>query len=149
GLAELILAELILAHNLLWGLVLAQALVGGLAQAAAARPLPELDLSHQPRLAEDGPGRRLGAGGKRRALAPQACEQAAEPIELLLAEAGAHAPGVAQPAAALIHAHEQRADAVAAAPLAGHPATDHELLAPEVLDLQPARAAAPRLVAGV
>ena len=68
-------------------------------------------------------------------------------LELLLAEAGADAPDVAQRAVRLVDAEQQRADRRAAPALARQPAADDELLAAERLDLQPGAAAPPGLVA--
>src|SRR5207248_3089940 len=44
--------------------------------------------------------------------------------------------------------HEQRADPVGPPTLPRQPASDHELLAPAVFDLQPRATAPPRLVTG-
>ena len=73
-------------------------------------------------------GRRRRGGGKRRGVTLKRRHQASEPVELLLAKAGAHAPGVAQHAA-FVDAEEQGPDALCAAPLPRRPAADHELLA--------------------
>ncbi len=112
-----------------------------MAQAAGGRPLAELDLGDQLRRDEQRAARRALAGFERRVLALQRREQLAELVELGVGEAGADAPGVAELAVGVIDADEQRADPLAPAPLAGQPAADHELLAAEVLDLQPAAVA--------
>ena len=67
-------------------------------------------------------------------------EQRREPLELVVGEAGPDAPDVAQAPAVLVVSDpdEQRADPVAAAAFAGQPAADDELLALDVLDLDPA-----------
>src|SRR3954463_14587437 len=87
-------------------------------------------------------GRGGGEGGGRPLRGE---EPLAEAVELGLGEAGADLPGVAQ-VAVLADADEQRADALAPAPLPRHPAADHDLLAVEFFALAPARTAPPRLV---
>src|SRR5215208_2281987 len=115
-------------------------------QHPVARPRRELDLADQVGLHELGSLRRprLALEGRAGALALR--EQPAEPVELLVVEAGADATRVAQRALVVVVADEDRADPVAPPALAREPAADHELLAGEVLDLDPARAAAARLV---
>ena len=100
-------------------LVLAQPLVGGMAQAARGGPLGELDLRDQPRLAEDRVARRALAGVNGESLAPQRREQLGQPVELCIAEARAHPPGVAERAVGSYHADEQRADPLLRRPSPG------------------------------
>src|SRR5204862_3788569 len=138
-----------LAHDLRGLLVVAQALVGGRAQHARARPLTELDLGDQARLGEDRLARGVRPGGvERRGLALERGEQAAQAVELGPGETGADATGEPQ-RTVLPDSHEQRADAVAAPSLPRQPAADHELLALDVLDLHPVGAAPPGLVRAV
>ena len=95
-------------------------------------------------------GRRAWRTGWSGGCAPRAPRQA---LELGLVETGADATGVAQHLPArprlLVVAHQQRADLPACAALARQPPADHELLAVDVLDLQPIPAALAGPVGGV
>src|SRR6185312_11996284 len=131
-----------LAYDLLGRLVVAQSLIRRRAHLAALRPLAELDVGDIARLHPDGVARRGGLLGRveRRGVALERAQERGEAVELALGEARAHAAGVAQ-VPVLAHADEQRADAVAPAPLPRHPAADDDLLAVGVLDLDPGRSA--------
>ena len=132
-------------------LVVAQPEIGGVAQAAVRRPLAELDLGDQPRLAEDAPRaaapgrlwngdvlRRSGASSRRQAL------------QLCVAEAAADAPDVAQLAVGVVHADQQRADVLArAGPRPGSQPPITSSWRADVLDLDPAARAKARLIGRV
>src|SRR3954452_23809209 len=137
----------LLADHRLRVLVVAKALEGGGSQGAGLRPLEELDLGHQLRLHEDRALLRLAAL-ERRAIPLEWLEQFAEAHEVLLLEARADVSDVDQPVA-VVDAHDERAEALSAPALARHPAADHDLLALDVLDLQPVAAALARLVDAV
>src|SRR4029077_1112373 len=78
---------------------------------------------------------------ERRLILAQRLEQGLDPVELGLREFRPGAADVDELAVALLP-HEQGADALGAGPLPRHPAADHDLLATDVLDLDP-RVAAP------
>src|SRR5215218_9430137 len=142
---------LALAYCLPRVLVRPESLVHGCPQGAGGRPLAEGDLGDELRLHEDGLLRWLAA--LERAVVPaQRLEDPGEPVELCVAEAGADAPGVAEPssfAAFLVVTDEEGAERSRAAALPREPAADDELLAAEVLHLQPGACPAPGQVAAV
>jgi hypothetical protein len=130
-------------------LVRAQPLERRVAQHPVARQLGELDLREQQRLDPLRPARPV-ARRQRRAVGPQGPEPARQVVERLLGEPRADLAGVAQLAAlGIVAADEQRADPVLAPALAGLPADDDELVAAQVLDLDPGAGAAAGLVTGV
>src|SRR5439155_2666032 len=124
-----------LAHDLAGRLVVAQALVAGLAQLAAPRPLGERDLRHQLRLGPARLARRI-TGGEWRGAALAPLQLIAQPVERALVEPGPHLARVAQPAVGQVVADQQRPEAPPRAPRR-RPAADHELLPVRALDLQP------------
>jgi hypothetical protein len=130
----------LLGDDLAWGLVLAQALEGGVAQQAVAGPAAILHLRDKAWL-DPAHVRSLGRldAFERRLRARERLELLAQAARDAAAETGADATAVAQ-GLAVEDAHEQRADATGVA-LARRVAADHELVAPAALGLDPGLAA--------
>src|SRR5262245_30487879 len=106
-----------------------------MAQRAVAGPLGKGDLRHDLRLDPRRVAALRRADGERRVVAPQRLHALAERLQLLLVEARADLAGIAQLVAVVV-AHEQRAERVAAALRRRVPADD-ELLLGRALPLQP------------
>src|SRR5208283_5645345 len=98
------LRRAVLARDLPCGLVLAQPLVGRLAQAPGSGPLGEADLGDEPWLAEDCLARRPWPGRERRRRPAQPDQQTGQAFKLGVAEAAADASHVAKLAAGLVDA---------------------------------------------
>ena len=132
-------------------LVLAEALVGGRAQAAVVRPLDELDLGDELRLDPDDVAladpRHLRHLAERRRVALERLQLLQQPVDLAVVETGADVADVDE-LAALVGREDERAERPCATALAARVAGDHELLAAVALDLQPLARAPAREVAG-
>ena len=142
----------VFADDLRGGLVVAQPLERRRAHHAVTGPFAELDLGDQLGADVDGVARQLGRRVKGRRVGAQGLQPCGEVVEGPLGEPGADPARVPQRAGGgwvRVDAHEQRADPVRAPALAGQPAADHQLLAADVLELDPRPRAPSGLIARV
>ena len=136
------------ARDLSRGLVLAQALERWSAHHAVDGPFGELDLGDEARLHEHRLARQLRRICKWVCVAHQWTQPLRQRAKRRFGEAGTDAPRIPE-FSVLIEAHQQRPDPLGAAPFAGNPAADHQLLAGGVLELDPRPGAPAGLIARI
>src|SRR6266566_790596 len=136
-----------LPHDLLWGLVGAQALECRRPELAAPGPFHELELADQPWFYEVRRFWRFTAIEWAR-LALQGFHQLHQLVEHRIRKSSADLARVHELPIVVV-ADQQRARQAASLAFAFQPAGDHELLAHVVLDFDPLAAAPPRLIARV